>query len=112
MNENYKRLPTRFGPEMRFEVKPAPPVPFRALQENELERLKDRLLLERLTDANEPEHNVWLRRAANDAAALAWVTTLPLLVFPALFDEKARTALLQATRQECVRQRSRELLAA
>ena len=112
MNRDYKRVPTRFGPETRFEVTPAPSAPFRALQETELERLKSRLLVERLVETFEPEFNRQLRRAANEAAALAWVTAVPLLVFPALFEEKARTALLQAERQESIRCRSRELLAA
>jgi hypothetical protein len=56
--------------------------------------------------------NARLRRAANDAAALAWTTNVPLLVFPALFEEKAQLAFRQAARQECIRERSRELLAA
>jgi hypothetical protein len=112
MIRDYKRVPTRFGPETRFEVIPAPPAPFRALQETELERLKNRLLVERLAETSEPEFNGQLRRAANDAAALAWVTAVPLLVFPELFEEKARMALLQAERQERIRCRSRELLAA
>ena len=112
MNATNRKVPTRFGPETRFEVKPAPPAPFRALQETELERLKDRLLREQLDDAAEPELNARLRRAANEAAALAWVTAVPLLVFPTLFAEKARTATLQAERQFHIRERSRELLAA
>jgi hypothetical protein len=111
MNRNHQRLATRFAAETRFEVRPLPEGPFRAAQEAELERLKDRLLRERLTRANAPGSNVTLQRAANDAAALAWVTAFPLLVFPVLFDEKARAALLQAQRQEHVRERSRELLA-
>jgi hypothetical protein len=112
MNENHRRVRTRFGPETRFEVTPVPPAPFRALAESELERLKHRLLVERLAEMPEPEINTRLRRAANDAAALAWVTNFPLLVFPTLFEEKALTARLQAKRQVCVRERSRELLAA
>ena len=111
MNKNDKRVTTRFGPETRFDVNPAPP-PFRAAQEAELERLKDRLLAERLAEAAEPQVNAHLRRVANEAAALAWVTTFPLLLFPALFEEKTQTALQQAQRQEGIRQRSRELLAA
>ena len=110
MNGKYQLVATRFGPETRFEVRPAPAAPFRALQETELERLKGRLLRERLTRANAPGATVPLRRAANEAAALAWVTGYPLLVFPVLFDEKARTALLHAQRQERVLERSRELL--
>ena len=41
-----------------------------------------------------------LRRAANEAAALAWLEAHPLLVFPELFQEKARTARLRLQRQE------------
>jgi hypothetical protein len=51
-----------------------------------------------------------LRRAVNEAVALAWVTPYPLLVFPGLLDEKVEAALLQAARQENIRQRSLELL--
>ena len=111
MNANYRRVPTQFGPETGFEVKPIPPAPFRARQEAELERLKTRLLAERLETCREAQSDGQLRRAANEAAALAWVTPYPLLVFPALFDEKAEAALLRADRQAQVRQRSRELLA-
>jgi len=110
MNANYRRVPTQFGPETGFEVKPVPPAPFRARQEAELERLKTRLLAERLETRRDAQSDGQLRRAANEAAALAWVTRYPLLVFPALFAEKAEAALLRAERQEQVRQRSRELL--
>jgi hypothetical protein len=110
MNANYRRVPTQFGPETGFEVKPAPPGPFRAQQEAELERLKTRLLSEWLETRWDPQSDDPLRRAANEAAALAWVTRYPLLVFPAVFEEKAEAALLQAWRQEQVRERSRELL--
>jgi hypothetical protein len=78
------------------------------VQENRLERLKNALLFERLGD--ETRYNTYVRRAANEAAALAWVTPYPLLVFPALFEEKADLALAQAVRQEQVLERSRELL--
>lgn len=111
MNAKYRRVPAEFGPEARFEVRPGAPAPFRAVQEAELERLKGQLLQERLDDVWEPERNAWVRRAANEAAALAWVTRYPLLVFPALFEEKAEAALLHADRQDRVRLRSRELLA-
>jgi hypothetical protein len=106
---NYRTVPTRFAPETRFEVRPVPPAPFRAVEENELERLKNRLLLETLR-AVAPQANGYVRRAANEAAALAWVTPYPLLVFPELFGEKAGAALLQAKRQDSVRQRSLDLL--
>ena len=111
MNTKPRRVPTEFGPETRFEVRPAPPAPFRAVEENRFEQLKNSLLRKRLQELWKPELSVQIRRAANEAAALAWVTPYPLLVFPTLFEEKTRTALRVAQRQYDVRQRSRELLA-
>jgi hypothetical protein len=98
MNKDKTRVPTEFGPETRFELRPTPSVPFRAVQENEFERLKNKLLAEQLSEAT-PELNAPLRRAANDAAALAWATVFPLLVFPALFEEKIAAAVLRVERQ-------------
>jgi hypothetical protein len=111
MKRNTNRVPTRFGPETRFEIKPAPPAPFRATQETRFERLKEELLLARLATLPAPELNPYLRRAANEAAALAWVTPYPLLFFPALFEEKADDALVRVGRQQDISQRSRALLA-
>ncbi len=88
-----RKLPASFGPENRFE------------------RLKATLLAERLEESLEPDLNSQVRRAANEAAALAWVTPYPLLVFPVLFEEKVEAALKVSERQEEVRQRTRELLA-
>jgi hypothetical protein len=110
MKTNYKRVPARFGPETRFEVTPAPPAPFRAIQETELERLKTRLLLGFLGELAEREFIPYVRRAANEAAALAWVMPYPLLTFPGLFEEKVKTALLYAERQATVRERSADLV--
>ncbi|MDR3377043.1 MAG: hypothetical protein P4M10_00035, partial [Verrucomicrobiae bacterium] len=90
MNNTASKLEAIFGPETRFELLPSPPAPFRALQESEFERLKNRLVTETLLAAAQPESNTIIRRAANEAAALAWVTFYPLLVFPALFEEKLR----------------------
>ncbi len=111
MKANYRRVPTRFGPDTRFELKPAPPAPFRAAQETKFERLKNDLLDERLEELLDPEFNSYLRAAANEAAALAWVTPYPLLVFPALFEEKADSALHLVEKQEEVLERSRQMLA-
>jgi hypothetical protein len=111
MNTNYTRLPARFEPETRFDVNPARPVTFRAEQETELEQLKNRLLRQTLNELAAIGANVFVRRAANEAAALAWDTRFPLLVFPALFEEKTQNALVQAERQASVRRRSQELLA-
>jgi hypothetical protein len=88
-----------------------PVAPFRAVQESRFEALKNELLGARLETVWGPEVSSQVRRAANEAAALSWLTPYPLLVFPALFEEKARAALLHAERQEQVRRLSRELLA-
>ena len=111
MNIRHRRVPAEFGPETRFEIKPMPPAPFRALQENQFERLKAELVSERLEALWKPEFSAHVRRAANEAAALAWVTPYPLLVFPVLFGEKTDTALAIAARQEQVLRASPELYA-
>lgn len=111
MNTYKTRVAARFAPETRFEVRPLPAAPFRALQETEFERLRAELLGKQLAVAA-PELNVPLRRAANEAAALAWATAIPLLVFPVLFEEKAQTAVAQAKRQARILAETRELLAA
>ena len=111
MNANYRKLRAEFGPETRFVVEPAPVAPVRAVQETRFENLKSRLLDERLEKTWEPEAGSQVRRAANEAASLAWLTPFPLLVFPVLFEEKAEAAALVAAKQAEIRQRSRELLA-
>lgn len=112
MNKTTNKLRAEFSPETRFEVRPVPPAPFRATQETEFERLKSRLLTERLLATARPDLNAAIRRAANEAAALAWVTFYPLLVFPALFEEKIGVAIRQAERQARIYAHSPELVAA
>ena len=112
MNKNKTGVPTEFGPETRFELRPTSPVPFRVAQETEFEWLKNQLLARRLAEAPTPELNPPLRRAANEATALAWATIFPLLVFPVLFEEKIEAALRQAERQARIYASSRELVAA
>lgn len=110
MNEKHRRLKTEFGPDTRFELRPVAEASFRAVSEDRFEDLKARLLKESLAGAWEPRLNSQLRRAANEAAALAWLTYYPLLVFPVLFEEKALAALSVAARQERVREQSGDLL--
>lgn len=102
-----KKIQTRFGPDTRFRVDP---LVFRATETTELEELKNRLLRTLLAKTNNVTENTALRRAANDAAALAWLTRFPLLVFPALLEEKAAVALKQAFKQAEILERSTELL--
>ena len=108
MSARCRKLEPSFAPETRFEVNPAP---YRAVHADRFERLKAELLTNRLKEVWEPELSSQLRRAANEAAALAWVTPYPLLMFPVLFEEKVESTLAIAERQEQVRRRTRELLA-
>ncbi|MGH7941850.1 MAG: hypothetical protein ACREFR_12350 [Limisphaerales bacterium] len=108
---NTKRIALRaeFGTESRFEAQPMDA--FRAIHESEFERLKGRLLVIRQREAGAKWEGP-LRDAANEAAALAWTTPVPLLAFPALFEEKAAAAVLQSRRQARILKKSRDLLAA
>ena len=103
------RLRTKFAPEIRFEVTPEAAAPARGDLENALEQFKARLLRDTLRETPYPEFDPLLRRAANEAAALAWLTPFPLLLLPGLIDEKARQAVELGLRQERVRTRSRKL---
>jgi hypothetical protein len=110
MKTRYRQVKTRFGRPTRFEIGAIPPVPFRGTLERELEILKGRLLKKMLAEAAGPELNAPLRRAANEAASVAWFTPFPLLFFPTLLEEKARTILHQEARQREIRRRSSGLL--
>jgi hypothetical protein len=102
-------LKAEFGAETRFELSPV--APFHVAHENEFERLKGKLLAGRLQEAG-TKWDAPLRDAAGEAAALAWTTPIPLLVFPVLFEEKAAAAVLQTRRQARILKKSRELLTA
>src|SRR5579859_1123216 len=95
MNDATERVRTCFAPDVSFDVPTAPTVPFRTSLVSDLESLKNRLLRLSLQAVGGPDQHVLLRRAANEAAALVWLTPFPLLLFPALFEEKARAATLR-----------------
>jgi hypothetical protein len=110
MKAKDNRVPTQFAAATRF----APPilaaVSFRGAVETELDQLKNRLLARELARTTTLEQNVGLRRAANEAAALVWLTPYPLLLLPLLFEEKVRAARIKTERQALIRERSHELL--
>jgi hypothetical protein len=69
-----------------------------------LANLRNRLLEAALTHApGEPMARL-VRLAAVEAEAQAWLTSFPLLLFPALFEEKARDAWSYIARQRRLRQ--------
>jgi hypothetical protein len=111
MKRKKQTLQPRWAPETRFDVAPVAAVPFRGTRETELEQFKNRLLRAALHDAPSPEFYASLRRAANEAAAAAWMKPFPLLFLPALFEEKAAAARRQFERAQTVRARSRRILA-
>ena len=75
----------------------APP---RGRLEQQLERLKEQLLASMLATIPNQALVQELRWVANEATALAWTTVCPLLVLPALLEEKARAALRRWERQQ------------
>jgi hypothetical protein len=78
-------------------------VPLRGDVEKALEEFKRRLLAPTLATVQSTV--LWrdLYWAANEAAALAWMTVCPLLVLPTLLDEKVQAALARWERQEQIR---------
>jgi hypothetical protein len=119
LNEVYKnnmtntktKVPARFGPEVRFEVKPRAAVLANAELGHRFALLKDWMLSQSVEQAEDLSVLGLLRRAANEAAALAWTTPYPLLVYPILFEEVASVLKHRLERQEWVTQTTRELLA-
>jgi hypothetical protein len=111
MNTNKIALKAQFGAETRFEVQPTPAVLFDPAYETAFARLKNKLLDGRLRQAG-AKWDGPLRDAASEAAALAWTTSVPSLVFPVLFEEKVAAAVSQDKRQTRILRKSRELLAA
>ncbi len=79
------------------------------MEDTELERLKRRMLREQLEEATTTELLVALRRAANEAAAIAWLEPFPLLAFPELFAEKQAGEKARIERQQLIRARSAAL---
>lgn len=51
-----------------------------------------------------------IKRAANEAAGLAWTTEFPLLLFPALFAEFARRERVRENRQQKILAQSQDLM--
>ena len=105
-NTNHRKVRTRFAPETRFDVPVPPAAPFRGTLETDLEQLKARLLRELLDSAADAVLHAPLRRATNDAAALAWTTPFPLLVLPELVREKAESARRYVQRQAALLKRA------
>lgn len=79
--------------------------PVRGPMEGQLEELKSKLLRPVLETISNTELVKELSWAANEAAALAWVTVCPILVLPDLLEEKIRQALEKWEKQQRLRRR-------
>jgi hypothetical protein len=75
-----------------------------------LERLHRQMLTEATERVMDLGSAALLRWAAADAAAIAFQSDTPLLVFPILFEEKSREAMERARRQKDIFTRTGNLL--
>ena len=89
-------LAAEFNPAARSDPNPVSAARLRARAIDALEELKQRLLLETARVRSDSATLSCLRRAAEEAASLAWTTPFPLLVLPELFAEKAAEACLRS----------------
>jgi hypothetical protein len=101
-NSRPQRVPTRFGREIRFQLKPSIATLSADLAQARFEQLKARLLNPVLSDTRDRELRHQLVLAANEAAAVAWTTPVPFLVLPLLIEEKASEVHQYAARQNRV----------
>jgi len=87
------------------------PVERRRAEQSALETLRLRLVTVAVERADDPPTAAALRWAGADAVAIAALCDLPLLVFPELFEEKAREAVARTRRQQAIWGRTRRVLA-
>lgn len=99
-------IAAEFEPATRLDLNPVSGGGLQASGIAALEEFKQRLLLETARARSDSATLSCLRRAAEEAASLAWTTPYPLLVLPELFAEKAAEACVRSQRQRDIRQRS------
>ena len=109
MSARRSTIETEFARETRFHVCPIISAPFRGAVEWRLEQLKSTLLQPVLRGMRNPELQSKICWAANEAASLAWMTPIPLLVLPALFEEKVGAAREQWMKQQRIRRKPQPL---
>ena len=100
-----RRVPIQFEADVRFDATPVPP-PDRERMRQLFVQLQERLVEHSLDQTRSSILRVSLKRAANEAAAMAWTTPYPLLFLPGLFEEKALTMRLRRDRQQQIEMRS------
>jgi hypothetical protein len=103
MSAKGRLLQPRFRKDTRFDVCPIVTAPFRGPVETRLEQLKHALLQPVLQGTRNSDLYSRLYWAAQEAASLAWLTPFPLLMFPALFEEKMSAARKYWLKQQKIR---------
>jgi len=78
--------------------------------EDQFTSLKNELLGRLLAQTDTLSLQPRFERAANEAAAVAWTTDYPLLVFPVLFEELTRGERARENRQLQIRTRTEKLM--
>jgi hypothetical protein len=101
-----RKLKTYFDPDTEFETELLQGEPLKEA----FASLQEALVTETLLTAETLALHGPLKQAANEAAGLAWTTPFPLLVFPALFQEKALRARLQQDRAQRIKAETADLL--
>lgn len=110
-NENkINRLEPGFEPETRFELETRLNPEYRDRDNAAFTRLRERLLTTLLARTPDTYRQDYIENAVTEAEALAWATAHPLLVFPALAEEKALEANKRAERAETIRRKSEGFL--
>jgi len=110
MKTSHQKLKSRFEPDIRLELGHETIVPSKERLAARLEAFKGRLLKRLLDEVSTTAFHASLRRAANEATALVWLTPYPLLLLPVLMEEKVRVACEQAACQKRIKLRSQELI--
>ena len=83
----------------------------RQVSDLRLHELQNHLIQKYQAENPAPMPSQFVTQAAQDASALAWATTFPLLVLPTLFEELTRVTEARLQRQIQIRHRSQGLLA-
>ena len=108
MNTEYRSVPTSFDEEVGFTLSPTGD--HRETLEQQFTSLKDQLVDHLIAETETLSLKARFKQVANEAAGLAWTTSVPLLVFPTLFHELAGKVRIRENRQAMIASRSQAIL--
>lgn len=105
-----RSLPVRFDPETRFDLPTESTSVSYDSVDHEFARMKETMLEQNQATTEFRFEQDLIRFAVNEAEALAWTSPFPLLVFPALTQEKTDQARKHFQKQQEIWRRSQTLL--